>query len=214
MPGRQVSHCRNGFESRVDALIGFALESRDFQIVRNGRREPTGHRRREMIFGMSLLHCHLAWEEFLESIFVRYLCGARTTGGFGPTLVQPPFASQRAAMTALLRSHGSNYVKWDHANTPRYARTYFKFGEPFTLAIGAVSVPLREIEKVRNRFVHRSDFSHAEFRNIVIRYHGYFHRGMTVGRFLSSPGPPGSAAQSMLEYYVSVLKIAGTTLVP
>ncbi len=216
MPARSVAQCRSLFEERIDSLLQFADESRGFHFITpNGSRTHIGSRRREMIVGMTLLHSHIAWEDFLETVFVRFLCGAVPPTGGAPILIRPRFSNNASAMSDMLASFGSGkFLNWSESNTLRYAARYFHLGEPFATSIGSVKTTSSEMNVIRNRFAHRSLFSRLEFQRIVTSRLGYVPRGMTVGRFLTGAAPTGTGASNMLDYYTSELKVAASAIVP
>ncbi len=217
MPARDVTRCRAAFEGRLNSLLQLALDSAKFFLrSTSGSYQSIGARRRESILGLVLLQSHLAWEEFLERTFVRYMCGASTDVGYAPTLLQQVQPNHASAMTRLLQRCGGrqgNYVKWDDASVTNYARHFFTQGDPYVNSIQGITAQSNGLVTVRNRIAHRSEHSHNQFRAVVRDRFTYVPRGMTPGRFLASAAPFGGPG-TMLEHYISAYKTAATQIVP
>jgi len=146
----------------------------------------------------------MAWETFLESVFVRYICGATSATGFTPSLLSPPKPTIEAAMAELLAQN--QYLNWTPSNTVTWAKSYFAHGEPFNTPINAVTQTLYDISAVRNRLAHHSEFAASNFRSVVLKAFGYMPRGMNAGRFLLTINPSSSASsQTFLEFYANTL---------
>ncbi|MEA3065943.1 MAG: hypothetical protein QOJ27_2395, partial [Sphingomonadales bacterium] len=136
----------------------------------------------EEVAGLGLLKLTLAWESFLEDSFLRYLCGAPSCAGVGPTLLVPKEPTLRTAYSSLLG--GQKYLGWQSATTLARANKCFAAGAPYASAIGGATTDLKQISAVRNRIAHRSPFSVTEFQAVVVAELGSVPRGMTPGRFL------------------------------
>ncbi len=206
MPAIGVQHCLRDFDDCVQNTVQFLQEARSFRVLMpTGTYRHIGIRRVELLAGMVLLKAHVAWEDFLENVFVRYLCGVRSAGGSAPVLIGSPEPTISSAMTALLAPNRP-FLNWTAQTTLRRAGIYFDAGEPFATAIGAIGQTLDDISAVRNRFAHRSEFSANTFRNVVLRAFGYVPRGMSAGRFLLTINPsPSSGGLNFLESYTGAL---------
>jgi hypothetical protein len=134
----------------------------------------------------------LAWEDFVEGVFLRYLCGARNASGRGPHLLHPAQPSIAAAHTELIGATGAPFLTWSRSDVLSRADNYFADGEPFATPLAAAAVTLEDAAIVRNAFAHRSAHARSRFRALVRRVIGYIPRGMTTGRFLLTV-PPGFA---------------------
>ena len=214
MPAIGVQHCLQDFTQSVQDSLDLAKEAQYFRVIHpDGSHRHIGIRRVELFAGLALLRIHMAWETFLESVFVRYMCGAKSATGFTPTLQSPPKPTIQAAMAELL---GQNqYLNWTPLNTVPWAKSYFDQGEPFDTAINAVTQTLNDITVVRNRLAHHSEFAASNFRSVVLNAFGYMPRGMNAGRFLLTINPSFSAAsQTFLEYYANTLLGASLSIVP
>lgn len=215
MPAIGVQHCLRDFAQNAQEALDLVDEAHSFRIIGpHGTYRYIGVRRVELFAGLALFKIHMAWETFLESVFVRYMCGAASATGFAPILLGTPKPTIRAAMMNLL-SPNQNFLNWTPSNTIRWANMYFDHGEPFTTTIHAVTQTLGEITVVRNSFAHRSEYAASEFRAVVLRVFGYIPRGISPGRFLLMVNPsPSGGGQKFLEFYASILLGASLSIVP
>lgn len=191
MPTIGVQHCLRDFEVNLDRGLELLAECKTYKIVnRIGRPISIGSRRKELFASIALLRMHLAWEDFIESTFLRYLCGAHTVKGFAPILIEKPYTTIDSAFTKLL--DGQSYITWSLSKIDKLAGIYFQSGEPYVAAISASRNKLTEIINIRNRFAHRSDHATIHFEKIVRGVIGYMPRGINPGRFLlmSDPSAP------------------------
>lgn len=215
MPRVAVAHCRRDFEDSVDQSVSFLRQAEHFRVsLRAGSSRHIGPRRVELLAALALLRIHLSWEQFVESLFLRYLCGGVSTAGYAPVVLCPIQHTISAAMTFLLPS-GQRYLSWGVDPTLARAGRHFASGEPFATGLGAISQTLGDISTVRNRFVHRSDYAVQEFRAVLIREFGYLPRGMTPGRFLLTTNASGAGhAARYIDDYANMLLGAGAVLAP
>lgn len=155
---RDAKHCQRNLDTSISSTLTFLAEARTLKVLTPGGvyREISG-RRSELFAGLALIKLRLAWEEFLESVFLRYMCGAQSSSGFSPILLRLKERSISSAMTTLLGTQ--NYLNWSPNNTRTRALRHFDQGEPFVRAIGTGGAVLEEMFIVRNRFAHRSDFA-------------------------------------------------------
>ncbi len=184
MPSVNIQHCLNSFTSEVQNSLDLANDAQHFRILKpGGRFEHIGIRRVELFAGIALLKMHMAWETFLEDVFIRYLCGASSPTGYTPVLLGPPKSNTNMAFSLLL---GPNhvYLNWTLQSTLKRAIGYFLYGEPFTSAMNSVSTTLDDISIIRNSMAHRSAFARSNFRTVVVREFGFVPRGLNANRFL------------------------------
>ena len=216
MPGIKLQRYLRVFDQNVQNALAFSRQAKNFRMLRpDGKPRHIGVRRVEALAGLTLLMIYLLWEDFLESVFVRYMCGAKSASGFAPLLCLAPQPTITAAMTQLLSSQGANYLDWNSNAALRRACRYFDRGEPFLTALGAARQTLEDTRIVRNRFAHRSEFAKQQFRTVVLRSLGYVPRGMGPGRFLLTTNPSSLAGgQTFIEFYANTLLGASQSIVP
>lgn len=211
MPRLDVQHCLRDFELSLDEALNLEAESNAYR-VQNPRGEfiHIGSRRKELFASIALLRMHMSWEDFLENVFVRYLCGGRTASGYSPILLQAPFSVINTAYSSLL--DGNKFVNWNPNNVNTLALRFFNLGEPFSSAISASQNKLSEINIVRNRFAHRSDFAAHEFETIIRNTLGYIPRGINSGRWLMMIDPSNPGLR-FIDGYASILRVTARSIV-
>lgn len=214
MPTIQIDHCRRTFHQELLTTNSFLRLMRYFRVDSGrGSYRPIGIRTIELLAGLQLLKMHLAWEGFVESVFVRYMCGCTSPSGFAPVLLQRRAQSTAAAMATLLGN--KRYLQWTPSETVARTQTFFQNGEPFNTAINSAIYELESICTIRNRFAHRSEHAAIQFRNLIRNELGYNPPGMTPGRFLLSRIGRGSTHQpTFFAYYTNVLRVVSHIIVP
>ena len=165
----------------------------------------------EIIVEMAFLRIFVAWESFLEESFIRYAVGAASPSGYAPNALIHPQNIGHALELVLSRR---DYVTWNSASevTGRSA-LYFEGGEPYRSALEPASIELDEMNTIRNRITHKSMHSKSQFNAFVRRKFGHGVRGMTPGRYLLT-SPLSPPPDTFLDYYIEVIKIASTMIVP
>jgi len=211
MPRLDVQHCLRDFELNLNEALNLLTESNSYRVQNaQGAFIHIGSRRKELFASIALLKMHMSWEDFLENVFVRYLCGGQTASGYSPILLQVPFSVITTAYSTLLGRN--NYINWSPHNVISQASRFFDLGEPFSSAIAASRNKLNEINIVRNRFAHRSDFATNEFEKVIRNTLGYIPRGINSGRWLMmiDPSNPGLM---FLDGYASILRVTARSIV-
>jgi hypothetical protein len=165
----------------------------------------------EIIVEMAFLRIFVAWESFLEESFIRYAVGTASPSGYAPNALIHPQNIGHALELVLSRR---DYVTWNSASevTGRSA-LYFEGGEPYRSALEPASMELDEMNTIRNRITHKSMHSKNQFNAFVRRKFGHGVRGMTPGRYLLT-SPLSPPPNTFLDYYIEVIKIASTMIVP
>lgn len=208
-----IDHCLRRFDEGIGVYLNLTLESRQYLMKTGGKLKSIGPRRMELIAGASLLAIYKAWEDFVESTFIRYICGGITASGYAPVLMNPRFRTTNSAFTTLLGN--ANYINWNPGSITTRADLYFDTGEPYSMAIMSIRQTLDEIVVVRNRYAHRSQYTYQEFQSVVRRYLGYMPQGITPGRFLLTINPSyGDSNIMFIEHYANSLLTAARTIIP
>lgn len=214
MPRIDVEHCRKTFESELLNIQGFLQKTKAFKITAgHGVHRSIGIRTVEILAGLQLLRLYLSWEEFIESVFIRYICGCASPSGFSPFLLRKREWGLVGATKTVFGKY--RYLGWGPSDTIARAQIYFQNGEPFSIAMGSALRELEAIYTIRNRFAHRSEYAQAQFRQLVRNELGYNPPGMTPGRFLLSRKTATTVrGQTFFDYYVSVLLSLAHIVVP
>lgn len=136
----------------------------------------------EIIVELAFLRIFIAWENFLEGSFIRYLMGAKSPSGYKPKAFVNPYNMEHALNFI---SQGKDYVKWNSASDViDRSDVFFKNGEPFKNTLEASTTDLNEMNTIRNRIAHKSKSSQEKFNSLIRFKFGHGIRGMTPGRFL------------------------------
>ncbi|MBP9040764.1 MAG: hypothetical protein KBF64_03215 [Anaerolineaceae bacterium] len=211
MPRLDVQHCLRDFELSLNESLNLLAESNAYRVQNpRGTYIHIGSRRKEIFASIALLRMHMSWEDFLENVFVRFLCGGQTASGYSPSLLQAPFSIINTAYSTLLG--GNNFLNWSPYNINTLALRFFNLGEPFSSAIAASRNKLDEINIVRNRFAHRSDFASNQFEIIIRNTLGYIPRGINPGRWLLMRDPSNPGLR-LIDGYAIILRVTARSIV-
>lgn len=157
----------------------------------------------EIIAELAFLRVFMAWENFLEESFIRYLVGAASPSGYTPDrFVNPP---NMEIAEKLILGEKREYVRWNSTNEViARSKIYFKDGEPYKNALQVATIELDEMNTIRNRIAHKSTYSKDKFNQLIRRTFGHGIRGMTPGRFLLTP--KNASSLTYFNNYVEIIK--------
>jgi hypothetical protein len=109
------------------------------------------------VVSLAFLQMVTAWEDFLECVFLRYMLGAESPGGYKPRLLQAKPKNLDAAFELLCEVKEKDYISWSNSRKIRErAKLYFEKGEPFQVIQGE---HFKDMITIRNRIAHCSDAS-------------------------------------------------------
>lgn len=211
MPAK-VQPFYSALQSQVHDSLAFVEDFSHFRRQTSGGWRTIPHAYVQFVAELSFLRIFLAWEDFLEETFIRYMCGAKSASGYGPGLV----ATYPSIEHARRVTQGSRpYADWAQPNIViERAQIHFRNGEPYKSALRAGMVLLNELLTIRNRIAHRSPHAIAQFRGFVLHKLGRNPQGMGPGRFLLTLVPPVQS-ESFIQYYGHfVIAVANTILNP
>lgn len=212
MPPANPDAKKQAFFLALGDAVSLSVDCRSFRLA-NAAGDPVsiGRKRVELIAGFACMRMHLAWEDFLEEVFVRYLCGAQPPGGPGPILLLPACTSIPAARATILG--GKDFVSWNRKTAKKRARRYFDAGYGFTPGLAAAARSIDTLVATRNAVAHRSASSSRVFRLRVQAHLGFIPAGLTPGRFLMAMDP-NSPNRRIIEVLALHLRAAANTIVP
>lgn len=163
-----------------------------------------------------------SWEEFLEQTFVRYLAGAKTSGGFSPKLRIGKCLTIQHAYQIISADPGydpaKKFLPWTSpTNVIKLAELFFKDGAPFKAPLDKWKQALSLAVQVRNRVAHASEKCRADFKKAALVLldrpnDGDLSQGFRVGDLLRSGAlpkfftkaitiPPSTVFEAYLEMY-------------
>lgn len=164
----------------------------------------------EIIAELAFLRIFIAWENFLEESFIRYLVGAESPSNYRPERIT---SSPNIEHAIKLISGEREYAKWNSASDViNRAERYFKDGEPYKNALEAATKDLNDMNTIRNRIAHKSIFSKNKFNDFIRRIFGHGIRGMTPGRLLLKL-KESLPESTFLDYYIGIIKAASRIIV-
>lgn len=164
----------------------------------------------ELVAELAFLRVFIAWENFLEQSFLRYLVGARSRSGQAPTKYVNPKNLDHARQVVC---SGREYFQWNSASkVVQIAETYFRDGEPFKPILEGISAELKDMATIRNRIAHRSTSARDRFNSLVRKNFGHGKPGMTPGRFLLTSTTPSSQS-SFFDDYTQTISAASFLIV-
>lgn len=168
-------------------------------------------KRRDSMIELAFLRAFLAWETFLEDIFVLYMLGKRPISGRRPyRYVLPP--SRDWAHEAIREGH--RHAKWDGQSVSNKATRFFRSGHPFTNVLRANQAFFEEAATIRNAIAHSSSDARDMFLRIVRNKAGTPPiANITVGAFLNAHVPASNPPVAFLDFYIDRVEFVADQLV-
>jgi hypothetical protein len=193
---RPMPKLARGFELKVAQALELAnkIEVARSRLTGPGDRSLLHPERIELVYEMAFFRFYLAWEEFLEETFIRYMAGyvspqyspVSRTGFLYPNLA--------AALSAMLG--GRTYKLWHDPSIVVARSAGFLDRAPHELVIGSALTDLERYSRVRHRIAHAQDNAKVEFDAACIALLGHKVKGSKAGKLLRTPyvDPAGAAA--------------------
>lgn len=198
------------FNARLDDSLLLATDAANFHEIRGGHLRPIRHSRIYQINEMAFLRMFLAWEDFLEESFIRYMCGAVTRTRYCPKVYVSPMNLDHALKFFIVKPR--NYVEWlSGQQVIERAEMVFRDGEPYKSAIRPLLTDLDDMRQIRNSIAHRSGTSWKRFETLVRRILGSRPHRLTPGLFLGLTH--AGVGKPYIEHYKDVLSVAASRIV-
>ncbi len=182
---RKMPDLAGGLRTRFDSSLrlasslellraGFKVGSREAALLHQSRIDAA--------YEASYLRMFVAWEDFLESTFVRFLCGYCTTTNFSAhTLVQAP-SNLSSATTVMLG--GQQYFLWHSPQrVVNKSKSFFTLGRHETV-ISSATARLESLGAVRHRIAHGQDDAVTKFDAATMSLCGKRYPGANPAAFL------------------------------
>lgn len=172
----------------VDRLLGTINEALDL-TTRAEKSAEFVYTSRLHIYETSYLLAFCAWENFLEEVFLRLLCGYHNGKGRATLLAGKTYSVDLTAARVVLFS-GRDYLLW---HSPQYAirrsqRWFDNSGPAANAPLEAVPASsqsdLEDFAAIRHFIAHRTSDARAKFDTAARRQSGYGVLGSRAGRFL------------------------------
>jgi hypothetical protein len=154
---------------------------------------------------------YLAWETFLEDVFILYSMGLTAPRGVAPR--RYAFPPNRKVLKTWIYD-GRGHAKWDPDSVRVRAQRYFRNGGPFD-HLRTSSAALGDSRTIRNAIAHDSGSAREKFKTLARnKMGGSLPTGLTVGRFLRATLPNSAPPQTFLEYHFEVIEGMADQIVP
>lgn len=158
---------------------------------------------RSFVVDSAFLRIFIAWEGFLESVFIYYLLGNPSSAGTLAVRHATP-ATEQHARDMLIGTQ--KYVDWANPEIVRkLAKLYFYNGEPIEPVISAIQGDLFDIKTVRNAAAHLTSLTRKQLDALASRKLRRTCTMISVSDFILSADPAHSTGGSVLDNYVSIL---------
>jgi hypothetical protein len=190
MPKVKINSIKAEFLSSERKISDFVLRSANFYEERN-----------DNIASVLLADRYSITENFLEDVFIRFLCGAERIVDPQPILLGS-FRYISDAKQVIGGRRG--YFNWNNpSEVNELANLYFKNGEPIVSALRPAYGDIENMRIIRNRIAHSSEKAATGFTKLVRREYGYNPPKMSPGRYLldTTLNPPNN----QFEYFTTVL---------
>jgi len=198
------------FNARLDDSLLLATDANSFNEIRGGHLRPIRHKRICQINEMAFLDMFLAWEDFLEESFIRYMCGAVTITRYRPKVSVAPVNLDHALRFFIVKPR--DYVEWSSGQQViERAEMVFHDGEPYKSSIRPSLTDLDDMRQIRNAIAHHSGASLRKFETVVRRLLGSRPRGLNPGLFLGLTHV--GTGKTYIEHYKDVLSVAASRIV-
>jgi hypothetical protein len=202
------------FEAKVSQALELAdkVEAARLLLVGRTQRALLHPERVEMIYEMAFFRCYLAWEEFLEQSFVRYLAGY-VSALYTPLRTGVAVGTIAAANSVYLG--GRPYKLWHDPGVVIARAAGFLVGSPHETVIRSAMADLTQYAAIRHRIAHAQSNAKNQFDSACVALIGHHVRGSKPGKLLrmAHPGPPGGALNPSFRWlhqaaneYVSLAK--------
>jgi hypothetical protein len=206
------------------AIKPFTDKSKTYDAIQGW--EPLHHAQAMRVVALAFMNIVAAWEEFVQSTFIRYMAGATSGNGYRPKLRVGPCSSLRHAGQILTRrtdfDFESDFISWSSwGEVTNRAALFFEEGRPFSSIVERDKQRLKDAVTIRNRVAHASGKSRAEFIKVAklhlgLQLRSKLRQGYTVGQLLLEQprtfGPSG--ANSYFEAYVEFFTRLSDILAP
>jgi len=194
MPNPSVQPSLAALTNKVKGSLILSQEASAFYQKRRGKIQRIAQSKVYLITELAFLQLFLAWEDFLEETFIRYMCGGKTESGYSPRL---RLEAQNMNHALELLKGSRQYVDWvESREIQNRARIFFEEGGPYQSAIDGAITELNHLKIIRNRIAHRSKSAEHQFDELTRQQLlGYRPKGLTPGLLLRIKLPPPKARE-------------------
>jgi len=183
------------------------------------------------IVALAFMNVVSAWEEFVQSVFIRYMTGAESQDGYSPVLRIGTCQSIKHGVEVLSSKEGydltKGYLNWSSwKDVVGRARIFFKDGEPFSKVPNLWTKRLADAFVIRNRVAHASRKCIEDFKKVARGFlapppRSGLPRGFSVGHLLTRGnvsvrlfGPRPSQCENVFVAFLSMFNDMAGILLP
>ena len=201
-----VDDCLQRFRDnllKVNGYIAIAYESNADGTERCSNDE------KEFIVSSAFLKMFIGWEEYLESVFIKFLTGEPTITGE----VIPRYATPIDTAHAHKIIIGTQkYVDWaNHEIVMRLSKLFFEDGEPISTSIASIARDISDLRVIRNAAAHISTTTQHKLDAVASRKFGSTIANIGVAEFVTSVSPD-DPAKTILQTYQLILDITAENI--
>ena len=192
----------NNFRSSITEANGFI--SIAFQQDASGT-YLLPQNQRDFITDSAFLKMFIAWETFLESIFIKYMLGELSIlGTMVPRFVQP--SNKDHALQILIGTQ--KYVDWSNPEiVKRLSNIYFANGNHIDIFISSIFIELFDLKTIRNAAAHLSTTTGKQLDSLGSRLLNLTQANLTVSQLIFTSDPSGTGGTTFLSTYLTKLDI-------
>jgi hypothetical protein len=197
MAGRpaKVTHVYDAFIAKIDAATSLVSAVQALPTKVRPSNNPGLHPKYVgQVVELAFMGVVASWEEFIERSLVRFLAGARTNGGYTPTLKAGKANTIQHAYELLSLDPNYNpansYLK---VSDPRWVRRVadFYFSAHTYSHLQNASDLIRHANSIRNRVAHDSTKCKADFKQTALYFlepaNGQLKQGYGAAALLLAP---------------------------
>lgn len=188
------------FRTEVDIFQGFVGKA----FTQNTAGEYfLNSQERSFVVDSAFLRIFIAWEGFLEQVFVAYLCGHPSSAGKTAVRYAAPTSDQHARDILV---GTQRYVDWSNPQIVcNLAKLYLGSGEPVHPVLSSIQTDLFDLRTVRNAAAHLTSTTGKSLDALASRRLSRVCTNITVSDFILSPDPSSGAGNSVLDSYIAIL---------
>lgn len=164
------------------------------------------------IYELSFLKIYLSWESFISRVFILFMLGEKTNGGYVPTRYVAPKDETHAYN--IIKS-GRPFPDWLNTEFVREkSELFFENGEPFKSVLYCnitIKEGLKKMRAIRNKIVHNSKEAKERYESLLRDEFGYAS-DMPPGKFLSQIRPKKPKI-TYIAYFKKILEAASNELI-
>lgn len=137
----------------------------------------------ELAYELAYLRVFVAWESFLEQVFIRLLCGYTHSRGQEPLVANVAYEKTIEDATRQLLGN-RDFLLWHNpTQVVQRAQRFFANGQ-FELVVASSAARVDGFSAIRHRIVHSQEHAKTRFDAVTMRLSARRYRGGRPGRFL------------------------------